>query len=58
MATGFQRTQFYAPSGIGWGDGKAVDVGWLMNIPKSRRGLMGKMIFVGITVFSDIMDFL
>ena len=23
MATGFQRTQFYAPSGIGWGDGKA-----------------------------------
>ena len=23
MAMGFQRTQFYAPSGIGWGDGKA-----------------------------------
>lgn len=23
MAFGFQRTQFYAPSGIGWGDGKA-----------------------------------
>lgn len=23
MATGFQRPQFYAPSGIGWGDGKA-----------------------------------
>lgn len=23
MATGFQRTQFYAPEGIGWADGKA-----------------------------------
>jgi len=23
MATGFQRTQFYAPGGIGWSDGKA-----------------------------------
>lgn len=23
MAFGFQRTQFFAPSGIGWGDGKA-----------------------------------
>lgn len=23
MAFGFQRTQFYAPSGIGWGDGKS-----------------------------------
>lgn len=23
MATGFQRTQFFAPSGIGWGDGKS-----------------------------------
>lgn len=23
MAFGFQRTQFYAPGGIGWGDGKA-----------------------------------
>lgn len=23
MATGFQRTQFYAPNGIGWADGKA-----------------------------------
>ena len=31
MATGFQRTQFYAPSGIGW-EMEKPDVGWLMNI--------------------------
>lgn len=36
MAFGFQRTQFYAPSGIGWGDGKARR--WLVDeFLKERR---------------------
>lgn len=56
MATGFQRTQFYAPSGIGWGDGKARR--WLVDeYLKEKRIDGGGMIFVCITVFC-IMDFL
>ncbi|MFZ5429522.1 MAG: RagB/SusD family nutrient uptake outer membrane protein [Bacteroidota bacterium] len=39
MATGFQRTQFYAPGGIGWGDGKARD--WLIGEYKKERRLDG-----------------
>lgn len=39
MATGFQRTQFYAPGGIGWGDGKARD--WLIDEYKKETRLDG-----------------
>jgi hypothetical protein len=40
MATGFQRTQFYAPGGIGWGDGKARD--WLIGEYKKEKRVDGK----------------
>ncbi|MDR2805306.1 MAG: RagB/SusD family nutrient uptake outer membrane protein [Dysgonamonadaceae bacterium] len=40
MATGFQRTQFYAPGGIGWQDGKAR--AWLVNEYKKETRLDGK----------------
>ena len=40
MATGFQRTQFYAPSGIGWGDGKARR--WLVDEFLKEKRLDGK----------------
>lgn len=39
MATGFQRTQFYAPGGIGWGDGKAR--AWLIDEYKKETRLDG-----------------
>lgn len=39
MATGFQRTQFYAPGGIGWGDGKAR--AWLVDEYKKETRLDG-----------------
>jgi TonB-dependent SusC/RagA subfamily outer membrane receptor len=39
MATGFQRTQFYAPGGIGWGDGKAR--AWLVDEFKKEKRLDG-----------------
>ena len=39
MATGFQRTQFYAPGGIGWGDGKARS--WLINEYKKETRIDG-----------------
>jgi hypothetical protein len=39
MATGFQRTQFYAPGGIGWGDGKARQ--WLVDEYKKEKRLDG-----------------
>lgn len=40
MATGFQRTQFYAPGGIGWQDGKAR--AWLVGEYKKEKRLDGK----------------
>ena len=40
MATGFQRTQFYAPSGIGWGDGKARR--WLVDEYLKEKRIDGK----------------
>lgn len=40
MATGFQRTQFYAPGGIGWGDGKARQ--WLVDEYKKEKQADGK----------------
>lgn len=40
MAFGFQRTQFYAPSGIGWGDGKARR--WLVDEFLKEKRLDGK----------------
>jgi starch-binding outer membrane protein, SusD/RagB family len=39
MATGFQRTQFYAPGGIGWGDGKARS--WLIDEYKKEKRIDG-----------------
>ncbi len=39
MATGFQRTQFYAPGGIGWQDGKAR--AWLVGEYKREKNLAG-----------------
>ncbi|MHC8947758.1 RagB/SusD family nutrient uptake outer membrane protein [Sphingobacterium hungaricum] len=39
MATGFQRTQFYAPDGIGWQDGKARS--WLINEYKKEKNTAG-----------------
>lgn len=39
MATGFQRTQFYAPGGIGWQDGKAR--AWLVDEYKRETTLDG-----------------
>lgn len=39
MATGFQRTQFYAPGGIGWQDGKARS--WLVGEYKREKNLDG-----------------
>jgi len=39
MATGFQRTQFYAPGGIGWQDGKAR--AWLVGEYKREKNLDG-----------------
>ena len=40
MAFGFQRTQFYAPSGIGWGDGKARR--WLVDEFLKEKRIDGK----------------
>jgi len=40
MATGFQRTQFYAPNGIGWADGKARR--WLVDEFLKEKKLDGK----------------
>lgn len=40
MATGFQRTQFYAPGGIGWQDGKAR--AWLVGEYKREKNLSGE----------------
>ncbi|MDR2147141.1 MAG: RagB/SusD family nutrient uptake outer membrane protein [Tannerella sp.] len=40
MATGLQRTQFFAPGGIGWQDGKAR--GWLVGEYKKEKRLDGK----------------
>ncbi|GHT45429.1 membrane protein [Bacteroidia bacterium] len=40
MATGFERTQFYAPGGIGWADGKAR--AWLIGEYKKETRLDGK----------------
>ncbi len=40
MATGFQRTQFYAPGGIGWQDGKARP--WLVDEYKREQNLDGE----------------
>ena len=40
MATGFQRTQFYAPGGIGWGDGKAR--AWLVDEYKKEKRVDGQ----------------
>jgi len=40
MATGFQRTQFFAPGGIGWQDGKAR--AWLVGEYKKEKRLDGK----------------
>ncbi|GAA4795735.1 RagB/SusD family nutrient uptake outer membrane protein [Olivibacter ginsenosidimutans] len=39
MATGFQRTQFYAPSPVGWQDGKARP--WFINEYKKEKNLDG-----------------
>ncbi len=39
MATGLQRTQFYAPGGIGWQDGKARS--WLVGEYKKETNLAG-----------------
>ena len=39
MATGFQRTQFYAPDGVGWQDGKAR--AWLVDEYKKETNLDG-----------------
>lgn len=39
MATGFQRTQFYAPGGIGWQDGKARS--WFVAEYKKEKNLDG-----------------
>jgi len=39
MATGLQRTQFYAPGGIGWQDGKAR--AWLVDEYKKEQNLDG-----------------
>jgi hypothetical protein len=39
MATGLQRTQFYAPGGIGWADGKARS--WLVGEYKNEKRLDG-----------------
>ena len=39
MATGLQRTQFYAPGGIGWQDGKAR--AWLVTEYKKEQRLDG-----------------
>jgi hypothetical protein len=39
MATGFQRTQFYAPGGIGWADGKARP--WLVDEYKNEKRVDG-----------------
>lgn len=39
MATGLQRTQFYAPGGIGWQDGKAR--AWLVGEYKKEKNLSG-----------------
>jgi hypothetical protein len=40
MATGLQRTQFYAPGGIGWADGKARP--WLVDEYKKEKRSNGK----------------
>ena len=40
MAFGFQRTQFFAPSGIGWGDGKARR--WLVDEFLKEKRIDGK----------------
>lgn len=40
MAFGFQRTQFFAPSGIGWGDGKARR--WLVDEFLKEKRVDGK----------------
>ena len=40
MAFGFQRTQFYGPSGIGWGDGKARR--WLVDEFLKEKRVDGK----------------
>jgi hypothetical protein len=40
MATGFQRTQFYAPGGIGWQDGKARP--WIVDEYKREKRLDNK----------------
>lgn len=40
MATGFQRTQFYAPGGIGWADGKARK--WLVDEFLKEKRIDGK----------------
>ncbi len=40
MATGFQRTQFYAPGGIGWQDGKARS--WFVAEYKKEKRMDGK----------------
>lgn len=40
MATGFQRTQFYAPNGIGWADGKARR--WLVDEYLKEKRTDGK----------------
>lgn len=40
MATGFQRTQFFAPSGIGWGDGKSRR--WLVDEFLKEKRVDGK----------------
>ena len=40
MATGFQRTQFYAPGGIGWADGKARR--WLVDEFVKEKRIDGK----------------
>ncbi len=49
MAFGFQRTQFYAPSGIGWGDGKARR--WLVDEFLKEKRLMERMTCVCTVVF-------
>ncbi|MDR1342775.1 MAG: RagB/SusD family nutrient uptake outer membrane protein [Prevotellaceae bacterium] len=40
MATGLQRTQFFAPGGIGWADGKARP--WLVDEYKKEKRSNGK----------------
>ncbi len=63
MATGFQRTQFYAPAGIGWADGKARR--WLVDeYLKEKRAdgtndlrLFNSILYRNVTNdFSDVTD--